>query len=130
MNLQGLYIFKRVIIKFTELSCRNAGQNDEPKGQIRSEFCDPDGVERILQLDATLAHVKHKQTNAAKQDNGQIFPIGQQAVRLSHSVVTDQVLAGKYQPENGQVRVENSLLYVIEQVEPGHLVGQCQVFQR
>ena len=39
------------------------------------------------------------------------------------------MLSGKYQPEDEKVGVEDSLLNVIEEVDPGHLIEESAVLQ-
>ena len=39
------------------------------------------------------------------------------------------MLAGKDEPEDQQVGIEDALLDVVEQVDPGHVVGQREVLQ-
>lgn len=49
---------------------RDTSQDDKSKSQIGSKIRDPDGVERVLELDASLTHVKHKQAETAKENHG------------------------------------------------------------
>ncbi len=66
-------------------SGRDAGENDEPEGEISSQFRHPDGVEGVLQLDAPLAHVEDEEAEAAEQNHGEVAPIGGQTVCLAHT---------------------------------------------
>ena len=106
------------------------GQDDEAESEVGAEVCDPDGEERILKLYSSLTHIEHKQTEAAKEDHGEVLPVSNQAMRrLSITPLANKMLSGKYQPEDEKVGVEDSLLNVIEEVDPGHLIEESAVLQ-
>jgi hypothetical protein len=42
------------------------GQDNETKGQVRSQLSHPDGVEWVLELDPPLTHVKDEEAEATK----------------------------------------------------------------
>ena len=95
----------------------------EVQGQVGAEVRDSDGVEGVLQLDPHLVHVEHAQADTPKQNQGQVPPIPNQALRLGlpNIDIPDEVPPGEDEPEHQQVGVEQPLLDVIEQVDPGHL---------
>lgn len=45
------------------------------------------------------------------------------------SLVTDEMFTGKDQPEDEQVGIEDALLDIVEEVDPGHVVSQGEVLQ-
>ena len=67
---------------------------------------------------------------AAEQNNSQVLPVTQQTLgRLPVTSLTDQMFPGEDEPEHEEVGVEDSLLDVIEEVDPGHLIEEGAVLQ-
>ena len=108
---------------------RDAGQDDEAQREVRAHRRHPDRVEGVLQLHPPLAHVKDEEAEAADHDRGEVLPVGTQARRLAAPTVVDEVLAGKHEPEAHQAGVEDALLDVVEQVDPGHVEGEGEVLE-
>ena len=114
-----------------EESRADPGEDDEAEGEVGADVGAPDGVEGVLQLDAALAHVEDEEAGAAEEDDGQLAPVGDEAVLLARARPggVDAVLAGEDHPEGHQGGVENALLDVVEEGEPGHVEAQREVLQ-
>lgn len=66
----------------------HARQDDEGQRQVGAHVRHPDGVEGVAELNASLAHVEHKQAHAATQHRRKVAPVGAQTVALNVILVT------------------------------------------
>ena len=93
----------------------------EVQGQVGAEVRDSDGVEGVLQLDPHLVHVEHAQADTPKQNQGQVPPIPNQALRLGlpNIDIPDEVPPGEDEPEHQQVGVNNHCLMSLNKLTQG-----------
>ena len=88
---------------------RDTGKNDEAQGQIGPQVGGPNGGKGVAQLNAAFTKVKDEEAKTADHDEGQVFPIAQQAIALTvRVIVVDQVFAGKDEPEGHQSRIKDA----------------------
>ena len=65
---------------------RDPSHDDEAEGEVGPQLRYPDGEEGVLELDPPLAHVEDKEAEAPEQDDGQVLPVGRDAVGLTHAL--------------------------------------------
>lgn len=95
---------------------------------LTSKSTDPDRVERISQLNASLTDVKKKERNAAGDDGQQVTPVYFQRILFAR-FLDQHMLASKDKPEGAEHCVEDSLPDVRQQQHETHFNEQSEVFE-